>query len=671
MNGRCSAIPIGRGLRPEAVLRAGAVALVLLGTSLCPPPGAQAAPRKDMYTNVGFIGLAVTNLGYVGNGLANPGQPSCEYPLNSNVEHLFLGGIWVGAVTPDGSIRVSTGAQDASNLVAGDEIREFVDTASEPVRIWSNSHNSDNFNEAALATQHIEVSFNDYASVESGNHVPIGLKVILRVLAWGTPYADDFVILDYSIINISGGELRDVYVGYWNDTTVGNTDVTDPYDPQAAVRWNYYDDVNGGWGAAGWVPSAYTVADDENIWMMYEHDDDGDDGMATSWIGTRLLGTVPAVEPESGPPVSYNSWRFRGVPAADDTYLDDDGNPSPGKYQLMGNGEFDVGETQDTDFTVASDWVGLLSTGPFPYVGPGDTVHATFAVVCAFDSLGLLANSKVAQVAYDQGFSIPGGPPSPRLAAAYDSDTVILSWAPGDTVAPDSTGALQPLDTDDPRRSPEYHINRITGRPDFQGYRVFRYQGATISSDPYNLATLVAQYDKVDGIGFDTGLPPLDAQGRRTFRDDHLLDGFPYWYSVVSFSAPDLREGLPEFQSGFNENAMLVYPGPAAADADNQHRAGVYPNPYRAGSRFDSGAGEVELGRRLWFTGLPARCRIQVFNLAGDLVKTLRHDDPTSGQEPWDILSEPGRAIATGLYVYAVEDLATGEVQQGKLVIIK
>ena len=97
----------------------------------------------------------------------------------------------------------------------------------------------------------------------------------------------------------------------------------------------------------------------------------------------------------------------------------------------------------------------------------------------------------------------------------------------------------------------------------------------------------------------------------------------------------------------------------------------MYPNPYRAGSYFDSRQSERELGRKIWFTGLPERCRIQVFNLAGDLVKTLHHDDPVSGQESWDILSEPVRAIATGLYIYVVEDLDRGKIQRGKLVIIK
>ena len=606
-----------------------------------------------MVADAGIIGVAITNLGYIGNGLANPNQPSTEYPLNSNVEHLFLAGIWVGAKAADGTIHVSTGAQDASNLVAGDEVREFVDT-DEAVMNMSNSQNSDYYSPLALATQHIECSFDDYATIESGNHVPLGLKVVLRALAWGSPYADDFVILDYAVINISGSELRDVYVGFWNDTTIGNTEVNDPYDPQAPVRWNYYDDMNGAWRPDD-------IENDPDIWMMWERDDDGDDGMATSWIGTRLLGTIPSVEPAAGfPAVSYNSWRFRGVPGTDDWNYELD-PPEEGKYQIMGNGQFDVGETQDEDFTTASDWIGMMSTGPFPFMAPDDTIHVTFALTCGADSLGLLANSKVAQVAYDQGFSIPTGPPSPRLETRTDNDTAILTWFPGDPDAP----------ADDPTRSPEHHISRITDKPDFQGYRVYRFQGDTFTDDPYELATLIAEYDVIDGIGFDTGLPPLDADGNRRFVDEGLLDGFPYWYSVVSFSAPDLDEGLPSFQSGFNENSLLIYPGSAPSTSDDPRSIGVYPNPYRAGSLYDSRFGEEELGRKIWFTGLPARCSIMVFNLGGDLVKTLHHDDETSGTEPWDILSEPVRAISSGLYIYAVEDLSNGDIQRGKLVIIK
>lgn len=641
--------------------------------------------HKSRYTNKGELGLTITNLGYVGNGFDPLTRlPSGRYPLNSKVEHLFLGGIWVGAVAADGTIHVSTGAQDASTLVAGDEIREFRnyynqgdpedpnDEWLDPdnfIYIWSNSQNADNYYPGALATQQFRVVTDDYARIESGNHTPLGLKVILRAMAWSLSHANDFVILDFSIINVSGSELRDVYVGFWNDTTVGNVEANNPYI--SPTEWNYYDDMNGAWGPEEWVGPGHAPDGDPNIWMMYEKDDDGDDGLATSWIGCRLLGTEPQVNATPGgpPPVSYNAWQFRHVPAQDDYYTEED-DPDlvlPGKYQIMSNGAFNVGETQEEDYTTATDWMGLLSTGPFPFLAPDDTLHVTFALTAGADSLSLLDNSKVAQISYYENFNIPEGPPSPILEFAYENNSVVLSWAPGDSL--DTEGNDLPID--DPSRSPEHHISEITAREDFQGYIIYRHLGADLDGEGEDVSVVVAQFDKVDGKGFDTGLPPLNEEGYREFVDTDLADGFPYWYSVVSFSAPDEVAGLPAFFSGYNENSQLVYPGPAPVTSSNERGVGVYPNPYRAGSMFDSRTGQKEFGRKIWFTGLPARCTIQVFNLMGEVVKTIDHDDPVSGQESWDILSETLRAIATGLYIYAVENLDTGEVQRGKLVIIK
>ncbi len=698
---------LGSGEHPYRLWRVAIVAVAVLNlavvTAIAGPSDTPPGPVDYVYTNVGLIGLTVTNLGYIGNGLQRQYQPSCEYPLNSHVEHLFLGGLWVGAVAPDGTIHVTTGMQDAATLQAGDTAREFKNFSDgiqannadpenpeypwnpdEQVLVWSNNQNSPDYNLDAKATQEFRCVFDDYVQAESGSHTPLGLKAILRTLAWGAPYADDFVILDYAIVNISGGELRDVYVGLWNDTTVGNTERTNPYDANAPVGWNFYDDKNGAWGpsgavadslglAPGHIPTGSQVTSDPGIWMTWEHDDDGEEGQATSWVGCRLLGTNPRAQLQIGrSPVSYNAWRFQGNPEQDDFYHEDPEDTTsaihPGKYQVMGNGAFTVGETQAIDYTSASDWVGLLTTGPIPYMADGDTIHATFAMVCGADSLSLLANGKVAQLAYDAGFTIPGGPPSPQLSVAYEFNSIKLRWTPGDSLDAD-TG--EPLATDDPRRSPEHHISTLTGKPDFEGYRIYRYRGLTIDRDPYEISTLVAEFDRIDGIGFDTGLPPMNDRGQREFVDTDLLDGFPYWYSVVSFSAPDVEEGLPSFASGFNENAVQVYPGPAARESADEGRVNVVPNPYRAGSLFDNPKSELELGRKIWFTNLPPRCSIKIFTVSGDLVRTLQHDDPVDGKLAWDVLSESGRSIASGLYVYVVTNEDSGEVQRGKLVIIK
>ena len=363
------------------------------------------------YTVGGQVGLSVNNLGYFGNAFSTRQMPSCEYPRNSGGEHLYLGGIWVGARASDGSVHVSTSAQDANGLLGLDERREFrewADSQGNPsYRQISNVVSNINFHPDALATDHIECVFKDNATPPAGNHTPLGLKVTMRALSWDPQLFDDFVILDLTIINdnlVTQNALRDIYIGIWLDTTVGNTNFTNPFDPHAPNMWNFNDDLNGGWRPGDFIS-------DPSLWMMHEHDADGDSGWAPSWVGCRLLDTSPQVTAPIGqPPVSYNSWRFRGVPDKDDWYIETGDTTNtllPGKYQTMSNGHFDVGVTPEDDFSQIGNWSGLLTTGPFPSLAAGDSIRAVFAISLGMDANQLRFNSRVAKLVYDSGYVTP------------------------------------------------------------------------------------------------------------------------------------------------------------------------------------------------------------------------------------------------------------------------
>ena len=73
----------------------------------------------------------------------------------------------------------------------------------------------------------------------------------------------------------------------------------------------------------------------------------------------------------------------------------------------------------------------------------------------------------------------------------------------------------------------------------------------------------------------------------------------------------------------------------------------------------------------LQFINLPNQCEIKIYTLAGDLLETIYHDDPTKGYEDWNLTSSVGQAVSSGIYLYTVQDTATGEVQVDKFVIIK
>ncbi len=92
-------------------------------------------------------------------------------------------------------------------------------------------------------------------------------------------------------------------------------------------------------------------------------------------------------------------------------------------------------------------------------------------------------------------------------------------------------------------------------------------------------------------------------------------------------------------------------------------RIAVVPNPYVGTSSFEprsqiEGRGE----RRVQFIHLPPLCTIRIFNLRGELIRTLYHDSASSdGSVWWDLRTEEQQDIAFGVYVFHVDAPGIGE----------
>src|ERR1700735_593753 len=70
---------------------------------------------QEKVTSACNIGLTIANNGLTGNCFKGnyllDNAPSCQYPKGSGIEHLFEGGLWVGAMV-NGQTLVTTGAVD-------------------------------------------------------------------------------------------------------------------------------------------------------------------------------------------------------------------------------------------------------------------------------------------------------------------------------------------------------------------------------------------------------------------------------------------------------------------------------------------------------------------------------------------------------------------------------
>ena len=255
----------------------------------------KAAIEQARATNVGALGLTITNYGTIGDGFeVQPVEdlPSAEYPLGSGIEHIFDGGLWIGARTSEGQLLVTTGAVDVSNVstraTAG---FEFTNTADPADKLLERSTliESPFFSRNAVSHQDFIGNFadtnttipvfgqdpNDWERI--ADHTPLGIAVHLEVYAWSFPFADAFVILNYRIRNVRADRtpLEDVSVGIWADLVVRNRNVA------GSLNADFYSHV-----ASGYIDS---------LQMAYAFDYDGDPGFTDEglYIALKLLGVTP------------------------------------------------------------------------------------------------------------------------------------------------------------------------------------------------------------------------------------------------------------------------------------------------------------------------------------------------------------------------------------------
>ena len=202
---------------------------------------------------------------------------------------------------------------------------------------------------------------------------------------------------------------------------------------------------------------------------------------------------------------------------------------------------------------------------------------------------------------------------------------------------------------------PSSYKDPITGINDLAGYRVYRSTYFTIG--PWTLAADI----KIDSV--------VMVNGNIQYEDKNVQYGVGNYYCVTSYDVDGNESGK------VNNSRFPVYPlrPPNQAFPKNVY---VVPNPFRQHSGL-TGTGERY---RMEFVGIPAKCKIKIYTLNGDIIQEINHDDG-SGSEAWGSiqlldyqLNKWALGIAPGVYIYRVESLVPGHIGEsfiGKLAIVK
>lgn len=367
--------------------------------------------------NVGNVWLTITNNAQFGTGwigsITDPvtGQiaPSCMFPANSNINYLYVGGFWIGAVVGRDTL-VSIGIDDNYQVI------EFWPDPAPRGQITRSSIRTSSyfFDEKAKSELDINVIYTDTVTTptlvamdltDGRPHIPLNIEVTQRSYAWSYEYAEDFILFDYSVKNIGQKSLKDVYMAIYVDGDVHHESLFGPE--------GYGEDIC---GFRRTFPSSGACEYQDTINVAYITDNDGDPnpesheitiGSANGIAGIRVVRT-----PSDSLRYSFNWWATTYV-AADDfgprkkgteahPFRDMNGilgTPygDRNKYYIMRNGEFDYDQLFTAKDHTADDWLQrpqnavdiadgydaryLLSFGPFS-LHAGEILPISFAWVC-------------------------------------------------------------------------------------------------------------------------------------------------------------------------------------------------------------------------------------------------------------------------------------------------
>ncbi len=670
---------------------------------------------EEKVTSASNLAMTINNLGMIGNGFSGSyqvqGFPSCEYPKGSGIEHLFDGGLWVGAIV-EGQSDVSTGAvDDPSGYSTGKSGFEFSAEPGSGLVERSSLVDNPNYSPKAVSHEDFVARFTDANRRVPGTEIrisdhedPLGITVNYETYNWNFNFANFFVILNFEIKNTGDQVLDSLHTGYWMDGVVRNVNIT---PPGGSPFYNK--------GGNGYIDS---------LQMAYEFDASGDTAYTKSYIGLKFLGAERGDEflhPDitDNMKAHFQTWQFQN--SSDPIYF------SPGSDQaryrkmtrgLNNNASLEWSEVK-AEIEQPSNRSNMLSVGSLGDLKPGESVTVAFAIVCGkmaetsdpvsantgAQRAKLRQNASWAQRSYngeDRNFN---GQLEEKedLNNNGEIDRYILPTPPDipNTRYEAKEGKIEIYWSD----NAEETIDPISQEKDFEGYRIYKSQfGYDLSSDINAQEALdpVAEFDKKGNeVFFNTGFNPIKLEEPKTFPNDtiqydyrytidNIQSGWQHVVTVTAFDRGDEENDLRSLESSKVANAKHVFPGTRPTENMEEDEPFVYPNPYYASAQW-RGQSSFEEDRKIIFANLPKRCIVRIYNPAGDKIDEFKHaqdyegkdikwyksfskPDKTEfsgGEHAWDLLSSANQIIARGIYLFSVEDLETGESYQSKFVVIK
>ncbi len=461
--------------------------------------------------------------------------------------------------------------------------------------------------------------------------------------SWSFRGLNNFIILEYTFTNNNPNSVSDVYFGF-----------------PALIRPNYQDFVvHNGWGDSE-DRADDMVGYDSSRALLYAIDStsiggyDWDVGdfwqqegelRAPGYAGISLLYADPASNGKKQPATVFyaqllgNSSHFT-LSSSSETQLYDilsgrdkslqlNSRKPIVPFMLLGCGPYTIQPHDSVKIVMVEAVNGVPLEKTFT-----DLEHYRDTQKILPAGLDSLKNSvDRARKLFNENYHLPSvPPPSPKIEIIPNpvTQTITLSW--------------DPLE--------QNWVNPISGKSDIKEYIIYRSEHSF--AGPYVKVRRRTQIRVNESSDREKW---FKADLNKWVYEDKVGLGVSYFYAVTTRDSA----GRESWLTNRNEEAVRATRNPA----ENTLHVNVFPNPFREVSGFPTTGDENLI---IW-TNLPSVCDIKIYTSSGELVRTLHHNNPDSGEEVWDQLTDSRQRTAPGIYFWTVKsDVGSAK---GSLLLIK
>jgi len=354
------------------------------------PAAFPASNVVDGLHSAGLLFLEVTNLGAFGSPFTerlNAGWRGAEY--------LYLSGLWVGAIGSDQQPHVTTGGFSefrpdpdprwriyesyegilhgtrfsAQGLSAADDDGDGL--VDEDFQNGLDDDGDGRIDEdfAAIGQQMLSTMYRDDTPEAAAvpDHTPLGLLVRQRSFQWSSEGNNEFVGVDFQIVNVGDQALFQLFLGIYTDADVGDPGIVDYYTDDRLAFATI--DTSAGSGTLPCDVRDYSLS----AAYMWDgpHSVPGVFGNVLLGHTTDLAGVRA---PQQVGPASMQWWGTN-IPTTDAS-----------RYLEMGAGV-------QEDPVSSGDYRYLMSVGPFSELNPGESLNFQIGYVVGDGESGFRTNA--------------------------------------------------------------------------------------------------------------------------------------------------------------------------------------------------------------------------------------------------------------------------------------